>query len=366
MNKPVILTVNSGSSSLKASLFQPTTRQNFHYGPIGAGDLPDHRAAFNRLLEETAGARPAIVAHRITHGGDIAEAARWLDAAERPRLETLIPLAPAHQPINLMGADLCAERFGVPQVACYDTAFHHGMPLISRRYPIPAGLPFRRYGFHGLSYAHIARQLGSKLGPTANGRIIIAHLGSGASLCLVNHMRSIYTTMGLTPLGGVTMATRSGELDPGVVLALNRLYSDTELRNLLYHQSGLLALSGNLSGDMQTLLASDLPEARFAVSYFCRSISMAIGSMAAIAEGIDALVFTGGIGEHAPQIRDRICHGLGFLGIRLDSRRNQRNTSRLHAEGALPVWRIPADEEAEMARLAGQLASQEGATAKAP
>lgn len=366
MSRPVILTVNSGSSSLKASLFNPAGRQDFYYGPIGEASLPDHRSAFNRLLEDTAAAKPGLVAHRITHGGDAAEPARWLDTAERARLEALVPLAPMHQPTNLLGVDLCAERFAVPQIACYDTAFHHGMPLLSRRYPIPANLPFRRYGFHGLSYAHIARQLPAKLGPAATGRVIIAHLGSGASLCLLNHMRSIYTTMGLTPLGGVTMATRSGELDPGVVLALNRLYPDAELQDLLYHQSGLLALSGNLSGDMRTLLASDLPEARFAISYFCRSISMAIGSMAAIAEGIDALVFTGGIGEHAPLIRARICHGIGFLGIRLDSRRNQRNVGRLHAEGALPVWRLAADEEAEMARLAGQLASQADSAARVP
>lgn len=338
-----ILTINSGSSSLKASLFRADgTRRDWRYPHIG--QHPED--SFDALLKDLAGEVPDAVGHRFVHGGEVADAARMLDAAEIKRLHELIPLAPLHLPGNLMGVELCRARFEVPQVACFDTAFHHGMPDLARRMPIPQALGLRRYGFHGLNYAYIASQLPALLGDKARGRIVVAHLGSGASLCLLDNLRSVDTTMGYTPAGGIPMGTRSGDLDPGVMLELARRHDDAALSDLVYHHMGLLALSDGESSDMAELLASPSEAARFAVDYFCRQVRAAIGGFAAKAGGIDALVFSGGIGEHAPQIRECICEPLGFLGFALDADANQHNRDRIHEEGAKPVLRIAANEEA--------------------
>ncbi len=227
----------------------------------------------------------------------------------------------------------------------------------ARRLPIPQSLGLRRYGFHGLSYAHIARQLPGLLGGDASGRVVVAHLGNGASLCLLENLQSVDTSMGYTPAGDIPMGTRNGDLDPdpdpdpGVMLELVKRLGDDDLADLVYHRMGLHALSDGESSDMAQLLASATPAARFAVDYFCRQVRATIGAYAAKAAGIDALVFTGGIGEHAAPIRAAICEPLAFLGFHLDHEANLRNDTKLNAQASKPVLCIPADEESMIRSL---------------
>jgi acetate kinase len=344
---PAILTINSGSSSIKASLFAPDgKRRNFRYEHLRA-----HKGAFDQLMEDLSGETPDMVAHRFVHGGEVNEPARIVDADERARLENIIPLAPLHLPGNLMGLDLCRQRFDVPQIACFDTAFHITLPEQARRLPVPQALGLRRFGFHGLNYAHVASRLPALLGDAAHGRIIVLHLGSGASLCLLEHLESTDTTMGYTPAGGIPMGTRSGDLDPGVMLELAKRFDASQLSDLVFYQMGLLALSDGESSEMSELLVSNSAAAKFAVSYFCRQARAAIGSLAAKCGGIDALVFTGGIGEHAAAIRTEICAPLGFLGMALDPDANAAGSIRIEQPGARPTLVIPADEEAMMRSL---------------
>ncbi len=341
-----ILTLNSGSSSLKASLFHADgTRRDWQYKTIVNGFSHDHAQDFDRLLKDLGSVAPDAIGHRFVHGGEVTDGARLLDAAEIERLRGITLLAPLHMPGNLLGVELCRKRLGAPQIACFDTAFHYTLPELARRLPIPAELGMRRFGFHGLNYAYIASQLPSLLGDLAQGRIVVAHLGAGASLCLLEGLLSMDTTMGYTPAGGIPMGTRSGDLDPGVILELAGHYDNEALRDLVYHRMGLLALSGGESSEMQCLLESHSEAARFAVDYFCRQVRAAIGAFAAKAGGIDALVFSGGIGEHASEIRARICQPLGFLGFALDTEANQANATRIGADGFKPVLRIVADEE---------------------
>jgi len=342
-----ILTLNSGSSSLKASLFKADgARQDFFYG-----HLRDPRSGFDRLLRDLDGHAPDIVGHRLVHGGDISDAARVVDDTELARLRAIVPLAPLHLPGNLLGIELCRERFAVPQVACFDTAFHATLPEIARRLPIPTAYGMRRYGFHGLNYAHVASVLPGMLGDIARGNVIVAHLGSGASLCLLHELKSRDTTMGYTPAGGIVMGTRSGDLDPGVMLELAQRHDVDTLRDIVFHRMGLLALSNGEGSEMRDLLDSNSEAARFAVDYFCRQVSGAVGSLAAKAGGLDALVFTGGIGEHSSLIRDRICSTLAFMGIRLDPVANAKHAPRIDDSGAIPVCIIPADEENTIRKL---------------
>jgi acetate kinase len=219
------------------------------------------------------------------------------------------------------------------------------MPELSWRLPIPAELGLRRYGFHGLNYAHVANRLPEILEDTAYGKVVVAHLGSGSSLCLMVNLQSVDTTMGYTPAGGIPMGTRSGDIDPGVMLELANRYDANALSDLVYHKMGLLALSDGESSDMQDLLRAKSKHAGFAVAYFCRQVCAAIGSYAAKAGGLDALVFTGGIGEHAPQVRASVCEGLGFMGFELHAGENQVNALRIEQPGTKPVLIIPADEE---------------------
>jgi acetate kinase len=348
-----VLTINSGSSSLKASLFQADgTRRDFRYAHIGHGFPHDHDEAFDALLQDLGDARPQVVGHRFVHGGEIADAARLIDDAERRRLDDLTHLAPLHMPGNLLGVDLCARHFDVPQVACFDTAFHATLPELAWRLPIPAEYGMRRYGFHGINYAHVARQLPRILGEQARGRIVVAHLGNGASLCLLDNLRSVDTSMGYTTAGGIPMGTRSGDLDPGVMLELAQRMNAAALADTIYHRMGLLALSGGEDNEMAALLSSKTPQARFAVEYFARQIRAAIGGYAAKVGGIDGLVFTGGIGEHADKVRTLVCEPLGFLGFRLDAEANARHDERISAPDSHPILIVPADEEAEIARLA--------------
>ena len=234
----------------------------------------------------------------------------------------------------------------MPQIACFDTAFHATLPPLARRLPIPKELGMRRYGFHGLNYAHVARALPGLIGDAARGRVVVAHLGSGASLCLMVNLQSVDTTMGYTPAGGITMGTRSGDLDPGVMLELARRYNNEELSDMVYHQMGLFALSDGESSEMSALVASNTAAARFAVEYFCRQVRAAIGGFAAQAGGIDALVFTAGIGEHSGLVRSLVCAPLGFLGFQLDDQANQAHATVLNGHSSKPILRVAADEEA--------------------
>jgi len=344
---PRILTINSGSSSIKACLFGADgSRRNFRYD-----HLRDHAPAFEQLMRDLQGETPERIGHRFVHGGDIIDAARVIDNVELARLETLIDLAPLHLPGNLMGVALCRQHFDVPQIACFDTAFHATLPEHARRLPIPASYGLRRYGFHGLNYAHISSLLPGILGDAACGNVVVAHLGSGASLCLMRGLKSQDTTMGYTPAGGVAMGTRSGDLDPGVMLELAQRHDPATLRDIVFHKMGLLALSDGESSEMSDLLSSTSSAAQFAVDYFCRDVAGAIGSLAAKAGGIDALVFTGGIGEHASLIRDKICAPLAFMGVALDDTANREaavNINRLHS---IPVLVIAADEESAIHSL---------------
>lgn len=356
-----ILTINSGSSSLKAELFLPDgSRRPFRYLQIGRGGPRDHAAAFDALLSELGEAQPSAVGHRFVHGGDVVDQARLADDAERARLGGLVPLAPLHLPGNLMGLDLCRERFGVPQAVCFDTAFHATLPEAAWRLPVPRETGLRRYGFHGLNYAHVAEALPALLGDAAHGRVVVAHLGSGASLCLLEDLRSVDTTMGYTPAGGIVMGTRSGDLDPGVMLELARRYDEKTLSDMVFHRMGLLALSGGESSEMSVLLRSGSEAARFAVQCFCREVRAAIGALAARAGGIDALVFTAGIGEHASEVREWVCGPLGFLGFELDDAANRAHAAMLQAGHSKPVLRIAADEERTICRLTRELCLPEG------
>ncbi|MDO9280876.1 MAG: acetate kinase [Methylotenera sp.] len=349
---PTVLTINSGSSSIKASLFSADgTRHNFYYPHLLDHTSHNLEAAFDQLMHELSNNMPDIIGHRFVHGGEVTDAARLVDAVERERLENIIHLAPLHLPGNLMGLDLYKQRFDVPQVACFDTAFHATMPDLAKRLPIPQTLGLRRFGFHGLSYAYIASQLYKLLGDVAYGKVVVAHLGSGASLCLLENLKSADTTMGYTPAGGITMGTRSGDLDPGVMLELSKHYDTSQLSDMVYHKMGLLALSDGESSEMASLLASGSMPAKFAVSYFCRQVRAAIGSLAAKAGGVDALVFTGGIGEHSAAIREEICTTLDFLGFSLNNEANVAGAISIERQGAKPILVITADEEAMIYQL---------------
>lgn len=342
-----VLTINSGASSLKASLFSADgARRNFRYEHVH-----DQGESFARLLHDLAGEKPERVGHRFVHGGDISDSARLVDAAERSRLEALIDLAPLHLPGNLFGLDLCRQHFNVPQIVCFDTAFHADMPELAKRLAIPRELGLRRFGFHGLNYAYIAETLPEILGDMAHKKIVVAHLGSGASLCLMENLKSMDTTMGYTPAGGIPMGTRSGDLDPGVMLELAKRYGPEQLDDLVFHKMGLLALSAGESAEMSKLLASHSDNAKFAVEYFCRQVRAAIGGFAAKAGGIDALVFTGGIGENAVEVRKKICTPLAFLGFALHQGANILGNQQIGRIGYKPVLIIPSDEEIMMRNL---------------
>lgn len=351
-----ILAINSGSSSLKASLFMASgERRNFRYEHIGGDNAQNYNKAFGALLGDLGNTRPTVVGHRFVHGGEITEAARLVDGNERTRLEGITYLAPLHMPNNLFGVDLCAKQFNCSQIACFDTAFHTTLPEIAYRLPIPQNLNMRRYGFHGINYSHVAKQLPKLLGDLAQSRIVVAHLGNGASLCLLDNLRSVDTSMSYTPAGGIPMATRSGDIDPGVMLELAKRYNNSELSSLVYEKMGLLALSDGESSDMSELIKSKSENAKFAVEYFARQVRAAIGSYAAKVGGIEALVFTGGIGEHSAGIRAEICNPLDFLEFELNEKANQANLTTLNTPSSKPILCIPADEEAEIACLTENL-----------
>ncbi|MCC8995681.1 MAG: acetate kinase [Nitrosomonas sp.] len=345
-----ILTVNSGSSSLKACVFlDDGERQHFRF-PLTPNTVESGlSAALNSLKNELAHLRIDVIGHRFVHGGDCPDAARLLTPEEFHRLESIAHLAPLHMESNLHGARFCQNVFEVPQIACFDTAFHHTLPESAWRLPIPNEYGLRRFGFHGLNYAHIARKLPELLGEISYNNVLIAHLGSGASLCCLQNLQSVATTMGYTPAGGIPMAIRSGDLDPGVMLELMKKVGTDELIELTYHRMGLLALSQGESSDIAELLKSDSANARFAVQYFCAQARAAIGAYAAQLGGLNAIVFTAGIGEHSSIIREKIIEPLGFMNFALDAQANEKHSTLLSTQHSKPILMIPADEEAEIA-----------------
>lgn len=375
--KPVLLTVNAGSSSLKLSVFETdgggSRLANAEVTGIGTtgsasrwnvgGDhevvvarAADHPAALDALLAGVAGHgwEPAGIGHRIVHGGVDHVAPEVATDDVLADLERLVSLAPLHQPHNLRPVRRLAELHpDVPQVLCFDTAFHATMPDTARHFALPRTYVEQgvvRYGFHGLSYEHVVSVLPGMLGSAVPGRVVIAHLGAGSSLCAVREGRSAATTMGFSPIDGVPMATRSGAVDPGAILYLLRQgMSLDEVDELLNHRSGLLGYSG-ISGDMQALLASSDPAADAAVGLFCARVREAIGALTADLSGIDALVFTGGIGQNSAEVRRRVTDGLGWLGIGIDAAANTENRTRIDAGGApVSVLVIAADEASVIA-----------------
>jgi acetate kinase len=311
---------------------------------------------------------PAAIGHRIVHGGPVYRDAQLITAEIREALTRLIPYAPNHLPDEIALIDALGRwRPEIPQMACFDTSFHHTLPDVARRLPIPELYDtqgVRRYGFHGISCAFIVQELRRLAGPAAaSGRLVLAHLGNGSSLTAVRDGSSLDTSMAFTPIGGVVMSTRSGDLDPGVVtfLARNGPSSPDDLEDLLSHRAGLLGISGT-TGDMRELLsrAPDHAPSRLAVAIYCYQIKKAIGSLAAVLGGLDAVIFTGGIGERAPSIRASICEGLEFLGVRLDEDRNASNAPVISSsQGSVTVRVIQTDEESMIARAAhAWLASQ--------
>ena len=276
-------------------------------------------------------------------------------------MRKLIPLAPLHQPYNLAAIEAVFERLpDVPQVACFDTSFHRGHSTVAEVIPLPREIckdGLLRYGFHGLSYEYIASVLPEIAPEIANARVIVAHLGSGASLCAMKEGKSIENTLGFTALDGLCMGTRPGALDPGVVLYLFQSLglSAKEVETILYKKSGLLGISG-ISNDMRDLLGQKEPEARLAVDYFVYRIAKEIGALAAVLGGMDALVFTAGIGENSAEIRQRICESSAWLGVELDHNANSSKSQRISRSGSkVSAWVIPTNEELMIARHTGSL-----------
>jgi acetate kinase len=298
----------------------------------------------------------AAFGHRIVHGGPDFDKAVVVDDQTLQRIEALSPLAPLHNPPALAVLKTLRERFpGVPHMASFDTAFHRGHPAVADRFAIPDALyqqGVRRYGFHGLSYAYIAGALKAQAPQIATGRVVVAHLGSGASMCALVGGRSIDSSMGFTALDGLPMGTRSGSLDAGVILWLQQQKGWTvdHVEDFLYHDCGLKGLSG-VSNDMRILLASEAPLAKLAIDYFVYHIARTASALAASAGGIDGLVFTAGIGEHSAPIREKVLRRLGWLGFSLDEAANQQGRGRITAaDSKVPAFVIPTDEERVIAR----------------
>jgi acetate kinase len=385
------LVLNAGSSSLKFCVFERPKGESWQLearGQIeGIGTSPrlsvkdangasladekpevevrDGRDAVAALAiwlrSKYGGSRVLGVGHRVVHGGSSFKGPTVLNPEVLEELYSLVPLAPLHQPYNLAAIEAATERLpGVPQVACFDTSFHRGQSEVAELVPLPKALRqlgLQRYGFHGLSYEYIASVLPDVAPEIADGRVIVAHLGSGASLCALKERRSVDSTLGFTALDGLCMGTRPGSLDPGVVLHLIQglKLSVKDVETLLYKKSGLLGISG-ISNDMRDLLVRSEPEARLAVDYFVYRATKEIGALTAVLGGLDALVFTAGIGENSPEIRKRICEASAWLGIELDHSANtERHSTVSNSRSKIPVFVIPTNEELMIARHTGSL-----------
>ena len=327
--------------------------------------VADGRAALEALAAWLHGrygrARVLGVGHRVVHGGANYAAPIVVTPQVIDDLRALVPLAPLHQPYNLAAIDAVAERLpGVPQVACFDTSFHRGQPAVAEVVPLPWNISragVQRYGFHGLSYEYIASALPQVAPEIAGGRVIVAHLGSGASACAMKQGKSIDSSLGFTALDGLCMGTRPGAIDPGVVLYLFQTMglSAKEVETILYKKSGLLGISG-ISNDMRDLIENRDPAAVLAVDYFVYRAAKEIGALAAVLQGVDGVVFTAGIGENSDEIRKRICEASAWLGIDLDPDANRRHGPRISREGSrVSAWAIPTNEELMIARHTGRL-----------
>ena len=381
-----VFVLNAGSSSLKFSIYglaDPNLNAVAHGVIEGLGTSPRFKArdqqgqtladtslggqtksfghveAFAHLAHWTRNhfsgeLSPLAAGHRVLHGGLTFSEPTLIDPAVMTKLEQLVPLAPLHQPHNLEAIRAVTQLLPkLPQVACFDTAFHRGRADVAERFGLPDEFfrrGARRWGFHGLSYEYIAGRFRDIAPEASRGRVIAAHLGSGASLCAMRDGRSVDTTMGFTALDGLPMGTRCGSLDPGLILFLLRDgWNVDRIEDLLYKRSGLLGISG-VSNDVRALLASDCPLAAAAIEYFVYRIIREIGSLTAALGGLDALIFTAGIGENCPPIRQQVCQGLAWLGVRLDRDANQHGNGCISPAGSAPsVWAIPTDEEAMIA-----------------
>jgi len=385
------LVLNAGSSSLKFSMFQRPQGAHWEVGARGqiegigtnprltvkdAGGaklvdekvdpkVADGRAAIDTLAawlrSKYQGGRIVGVGHRVVHGGPRFSGPTVVTREILAELKELTPLAPLHQPHNLAPIEAIFERMpDVPQVACFDTSFHRGHAEVARLVPLPRELckgGVERYGFHGISYEYIASVLPQVAPEIADGRVIVAHLGSGASLCAMRDRKSIDTTMSFTAMDGLCMGTRPGAIDPGIVLYLfqNLGLSVKQAEDVLYKKSGLLGISG-VSNDMRDLLGRTDPEAKLAVEYFVYRAAKEIGALAAVLGGVDALVFTAGIGENSAEIRRRICEASEWLGIELDETANAAKANRISkSQSKVSVWIIPTNEELMIARRTGTL-----------
>jgi acetate kinase len=382
-----IFVVNAGSSSIKFQLFSvgdgDRLERRMKGQMDGIGSLPrlvakgeDGKPLVDRtwrahevggvpaaldkvvefLREVSGGKLPSAVGHRVVHGGPDYSSPVVIDETVLGGLEKLTPLAPLHQPNNLAPIrQAMAINPDVPQVACFDTAFHHGHPKEVNCYAMPRSFydeGVRRYGFHGLSYEYISERLRDVAPEVAGGRVIVAHLGSGASMCALNNGHSIESTMGFTALDGLPMGTRPGQLDPGVVLylILQRGMSAQAVSDLLYHEAGLKGLSG-VSNDMRDLLASEDPHAKLAIDHFLYRSGLNAGMLAAALGGIDAFVFTAGVGENSAQIRARIAENLAWLGAELDPAANAAGATLISTPSSrVALYVIPTDEELMIAR----------------
>jgi acetate kinase len=370
----VILTLNAGSSSIKFAAYLNANEPELlqagqveNLGPVARLVLKgqtgvdigpaDHTAAIPAILRALApvlqGRKVSGVGHRIVHGGKTFGAPVRIDPDVLTQLEAFIPLAPLHQPHNLAAMRAATTAFPeAAQVGCFDTSFHKGHPFVNDTFALPRRFydqGVRRYGFHGLSYDYITSCLRRDWPDLARGRVVIAHLGNGASMCAVLDGRSIGSTMGFSALDGLVMGTRCGQLDPGVLLCLmNQGLGVEEITRILYHESGLKGLS-ELSHDMRVLLASDDRKAREAIDYYVFRIQRELGGMAAVLGGLDGVVFCGGVGENAAEIRARVIDRMGFLGLSLDGAANTSGTTRIGA-GSAEVLVIRTDEEQVIAR----------------
>jgi acetate kinase len=389
-----IVVVNAGSSSVKFSVFvrrggdldlrlrgqleglftrprfivrdaagQTVSEKSWDEGTqLGHDGALEYLMAF--LRGQAGGARLAGVGHRVVHGGlEYTQPVR-VDAGVLAALDKFVSLAPLHQPHNLAAIRAVARRAPeLPQVACFDTAFHRTNPEIAQMFALPYALHeagVRRYGFHGLSYEYIASALPNVDGRAASGRTVVLHLGNGASMCALAAGRSVASTMGFTAVDGLPMGTRTGSLDPGVVLYLmdERGMDARAVETLLYQQSGLLGVSG-LSSDMRTLLASGQPRARLAIDLFVYRVGRELGSLAAALGGLDAIVFTAGVGENSSEIRERVCRAAAWLGVELDEAANGAGGPRIsRAASRVAAWTIPTNEELMIARHTERLLSQ--------
>ncbi len=394
MNKG-ILTLNAGSSSIKLALFPVVDGALQDDAAVsarltGIGDEPNFHiksdSSFggeNRVIEcDARNQESAIefvlrtvremlpdtemvsVGHRVVHGGASFTKPCFLTPPVVDALDALTPLAPGHQPANLLGASAAMRHWPqAPQVACFDTSFHRAQPKPAMQFAIPRQLMDEgiiRYGFHGLSYEYIAEAAPTVLSGYDSERMIVAHLGAGASMCAISNGRSVATTMGFTALDGLPMGTRCGDLDPGVILYLlqEKKLTPSDIAEILYEKSGLLGLS-RISGDMRILENSDHNFAKEAVEYFTYRCVREIGSLTAALGGLDALIFTAGIGENSAGVRARIIDGLGWLGIEIDNELNQANNCRITVESVTPsAWVLPTNEELMIARQAFQLLAE--------